>query len=107
MSGYVDIVVNIDSDLIIQNVESIRKTLLSEISKNSSINLNLSVVKKIDISGLQLLISLSSEAKKIGCVITYVGDLFPSFLDDINKIAFAPIGIVNSDDLLTFVKETV
>ena len=56
----------LNSDLTIHNIEDHRKKILSIIDSAEAVSVNLSRVRSIDISGLQLMLSLFLTLKKIG-----------------------------------------
>ncbi|QEN03995.1 STAS domain-containing protein [Thiospirochaeta perfilievii] len=65
----------LDKDLKIHNVEDIKDELLRKLDVKGDITIDLSSVEKIDISGLQLLISIVAELKELKKIIYLLGSL--------------------------------
>ncbi len=99
--------IEITEDLIINNVEDIRLKFIEYLKSFEKLEIVLSVVKVIDISGLQLLISLSNECKNLGKDVLYSGQFNESFFENINRIAFSPAMLNSGEDLQKFINEAV
>lgn len=99
--------IEVSEDLIINNVRDIKLIFLDLLKNSDNLEISLAVVKDIDISGLQLLISLLGECKILGKDILFSGQFNDSFLENINRIAFAPAILNNGEDLQNFIKESV
>ena len=99
--------IKMTEDLIINNIEDLKLKLLEDLKKCNKLEITLSAVDNIDISGLQLLISLTREVENIKKDVIYSGQLKASFLEDINRIAFAPNIITNGEDLQRFINDTI
>ncbi|MGL1891669.1 MAG: STAS domain-containing protein [Spirochaetaceae bacterium] len=102
-----DNVVVITDDLIINHVDEIRELLIKTLKKQKKLEVVLSSINRIDISGLQLLVSLSNEAFLAKKEILYSGVFKDSFLFDINKVSFAQNILTNAEDLQNFIKDVV
>ncbi len=101
------IVVTLNDDLIINFVNSTKLVLLAALDKSSSFNIDLSQLKSIDVSGLQLLIALYKEVSQSKKEIAFIGSFTDEFIDEINKITYTSDLLFNSDDLTNFIKETI
>jgi anti-anti-sigma regulatory factor len=64
-----EISILLDSDLTIQNVLELRKTLIEHATAGKILLLDLSLVRDVDVAGLQLLCSAHRTVQKLGGVI--------------------------------------
>lgn len=99
--------VDITEDLIINNIENIRENLLTHLDKSNKLEIVLSSTKNIDISGLQLLISLKREVLKLEKEVIFSGIFNDSFSEGLNKIIFNQGIINNGEDLQLLINEAV
>ncbi len=107
MSKKADNVVVITEDLTINNVDEIRENLLKYLKKSKKLEIVLSSLSRVDISGLQLLISLVNESCLTEKEIQFCGNFNDSFIFDINKVAFPPNTLINGEELQSFIKGVV
>lgn len=99
--------IELKDDLIINNVEEIKSNFLGHLKKSNKLEIDLSETQQIDISGLQLLISLVRESKNLEKEVSFIGLFNNSFSENLNRIAFAPMFITNGEELQEFLKGTV
>ncbi|MCP4074914.1 MAG: STAS domain-containing protein [Gammaproteobacteria bacterium] len=76
--------VTIDGDLTIYNTGEYRESLLAQYDEKKNIELNLSAVDVIDISGLQLIIALQKTVIQAGYLI-FITDLSDAVKDVLNE----------------------
>jgi len=97
----------LDKDLKIHNVEDIKDELLRKLDVKGDITIDLSSVEKIDISGLQLLISIVAELKELKKDYLFIGEFKSNFSQDLNKICFSPNIISNGSELQSFIEDGI
>lgn len=100
-------ILEIDEDLIINNIENIKKKIISHLGKHKSLELNLSKTNRIDISGLQLLISLVNEVKGTKKSLVFSGNLTENFTEEVNRISFSHLQLTTGEELKGYIDDTV
>lgn len=97
----------LEKDLKIHNVEVIKEELLKKLDVQDDITIDLSSVEKIDVSGLQLLISIAVELKELKKEFLFTGEFNSNFSQDLNKICFSPNIISNGSELQSFIEDGI
>ncbi|OQY36922.1 MAG: hypothetical protein B6229_09155 [Spirochaetaceae bacterium 4572_7] len=97
----------LQDDLIINYVVEIRDIFVDALTISGNSEFDFSRVSAIDISGLQLLISLFKESVLLGINIKLIGEFREEFKNDLNKILFCSEPINNIIDLTTFIKSVI
>ena len=103
----IDTRIVLQDDLIINYAVDTKDIFMDALTVNKISEFDLSKVSAIDISGLQLLISLFKEADLLGKDVMFVGEADENFINDINRISFSPEPINNIFDLTNFIRSVV
>ncbi len=80
--------VKLNEDLTINSAHDVTIQLLKSLNKADCIELDFSVLKKIDISGFQILVSFVKEALVSGKDIVFKGNFNDELKMDINSLTF-------------------
>lgn len=93
-----------ENELTISSVSNISSKLFEYLKATKKCELNFSKIEKIDISGLQLLISFLQEVTVLDKELSFIGILNNDFKEDLNRIIFNNINLDTSEDLLQYIK---
>lgn len=94
----------LEDSLTINSANVVKSTLLESLQKSDLIKLDLSGVNKIDISGIQLLLSFVKEISLLGKEIVFEGVFTPEFKDDLNNLIFSKQHIDTGEEFLLCIK---
>lgn len=97
--------IEITKDLTMINIKKISDRLLISIISGSNFNIDLSEIGNIDITGLQLLISLSKELNSLDQTLTFSGNLKENFRNDLEDLIFSVHEITTGPDLTKFIDD--
>lgn len=100
-------IIKLNDDLTIHNMESCKKNLLVALESSDNCEIDLSVVKRIDITGLQLLIGLSKEAVLLNKTVLYTGFFTDDFIEELNGIVFNTSILTNGKEFSSYILETI
>ena len=107
MSESENIIIKLDEKLTIHYAEESKTIFMDVLSNDSGVDVDFSNVEGIDISGLQLLISLYKEATLLGRDIDFVGEFSSSFKEELSSLTFSSESISESRALLEYIKGIV
>ncbi|MGL1891687.1 MAG: hypothetical protein OCD02_08670 [Spirochaetaceae bacterium] len=95
------------NELIIEVIDSKKLDFLEYLEKGNSFKIDFSEIKKIDIIGLQFIISFYKEVTKAGKKIKFSGVFTDEFIEELNSIIFTLDRINNTNDLSNLIKEVI
>lgn len=107
MQQKTDYTIALMGKLTISYAEEMKLTLMESLNQGISIKVDLSTLDEIDISGLQLLISFAKEAVLLGKEYQFIGIFNENFKENINRISYNSVDMVNGEDLTLFVGDII
>ncbi len=97
--------IRIKEDLRIENIAHIHNGILGKLKKNKDFSIDLTDVRTIDLSGLQLLISLFKTVSQSENKIVSIKGLSEDLRTELQGVLNSNRHIKNEDELLRFLKE--
>lgn len=100
-------IIKLKNDLIINYADEIKAQLIDSLVDDNDYDIDISLINKIDVSGLQLLIGFYKDVKLQGKSVTCSGIFKSNFVQEVNRATFTNNVLVNGDDLCKFIEETI
>ncbi|MDC7127420.1 MAG: STAS domain-containing protein [Spirochaetales bacterium] len=92
---------DIEANFTIENAKSIAGALNKYIKTSDNPVIDLSVVKKIDLSGIQLLIAAHKTGEKLGKPVYFTGNITKNIYDLLNDNGFSLVHLESDEKLFT------
>lgn len=107
MSQKVDYQIGLEGKLTIVYAQEMKLILIEVLNQGNTLEIDVSQLEEIDISGLQLLISFAREASLLGKSYQFTGVFTEKFKEEINDTSYLQSKMVNGEDLTQFLNEII